>query len=273
MESIWNMGGTVKTSLDALVQVLEPSPFLSQPQKAIMESGQRMQNHFQPFIYHLHFIHPVIFLFYVHLHHLLFHLFNIAPNVLPIIFISLIVLIPILILILFNLIITHLNNLELIFILKHILTLTGNLTPGFLISATPSRPWDGSVPIDTIFCFCSSYYLILCFVLHGCIFEDFTLPHRFLVLPPGIHMDSWSPPGVHVEFLWQGAQPNCCLFPPGFHLDSTWIPDGLHGLHLESVESTPFHITLHSNFHLSVDSSSLYNIFCRYWFINKNQVT
>ena len=50
--------------------------------------------------------------------------------------------------------------------------------------------------------------------------EDFTLPHRFLVIPPGIHADSWSPPGVQVEFIWQGAQPNFCLFPPGFHLDS-----------------------------------------------------
>ena len=37
--------------------------------------------------------------------------------------------------------------------------------------------------------------------------EDFTLPHRFLVIPPGIHVDSWSPPGVQVEFIWQGAQP------------------------------------------------------------------
>ena len=104
--------------------------------------------------------------------------------------------------------------------------------------------------------------------------EDFTLPHRFLVLPPGINMDSWSPPGVHVEFLWQGAQPNFYLFPPGFHLVSRltpWTP--LHGLHMESMEFAPFHITLHSNFHLSVDSSSLNNIFCRYWFINKNQVT
>ena len=55
--------------------------------------------------------------------------------------------------------------------------------------------------------------------------EDFTLPHRFLVIPPGIHVDS---------FLWQGAQPNFCLFPPGFH---------------------PFHITLYNNFHLSVDST------------------
>ena len=64
--------------------------------------------------------------------------------------------------------------------------------------------------------------------------EDFTLPHRFLVIPPGIHVDSWSPPGVQVEFLWQGAQPNFCLFPPGFH---------------------PFHITLYNNFHLSVDST------------------
>ena len=30
-------------------------------------------------------------------------------------------------------------------------------------------------------------------------------------------IDSWS---FHLEFIWQGAQPNFCLFPPGFHLDS-----------------------------------------------------
>ena len=27
-------------------------------------------------------------------------------------------------------------------------------------------------------------------------------------------IDSWS---FHLEFIWQGAQPNFCLFPPGFH--------------------------------------------------------
>ena len=28
---------------------------------------------------------------------------------------------------------------------------------------------------------------------------------------------TWSPPGLQVGFLWQGAQPNFCLLPPGFH--------------------------------------------------------
>ena len=48
-------------------------------------------------------------------------------------------------------------------------------------------------------------------------------------------IDSWS---FHLEFIWQGVQPKFCLFPPGFHLDST-----------------PFHITLQSIFHLSMDST------------------
>ena len=75
--------------------------------------------------------------------------------------------------------------------------------------------------------------------------EDFTLPHRFLVIPPGIHLDSrWN--------LF-GREPSQIFVY--FHLDSTWIPDGLHGLHVESMDSTPFHITLHSIFHLSMDST------------------
>ena len=85
--------------------------------------------------------------------------------------------------------------------------------------------------------------------------EDFTLPHIFLVIPPGIHVDSWSPPGVQVEFIWQRAQPNFCLFPPGFHLDSWWTPRtpcGVHGFH-----PIPHHFTQYfSPFHgLHLDST------------------
>jgi hypothetical protein len=71
--------------------------------------------------------------------------------------------------------------------------------------------------------------------------EDLTLPHRFLVLPPGIHVETWSPGGVQVEFLcifWQGAQPNFCPIPPGVHLESRWTPwnpGGHHGIQVDST--------------------------------------
>src|SRR5882762_5139268 len=125
-----------------------------------------MSNQFQLLLYRLHCINRAIFLFYAH--HLLlhFHLFNIAQNV-SIILDSLIaiILFLILILILFiHLTVTHINHLNHIFTLKQILTLTGNLTPGFLVSVAPSRRWDGSVLIDTVL-FC--YHLISffsCFV-------------------------------------------------------------------------------------------------------------
>ena len=59
--------------------------------------------------------------------------------------------------------------------------------------------------------------------------EDFTLPHRFLVIPPGISLA-----GSPAKFL----------------SISTWIPPGFLK---DSMDSTSFHISLHSNFHLSVD--------------------
>ena len=82
------------------------------------------------------------------------------------------------------------------------------------------------------------------------------------------HLESTWTHGVHLESRWNlfGREPSQIFVY--LHLDSTWIPDGLHGLHVES-----FHITLHSIFHLSMDSSSHNNIFCRYWFTNENQVT
>ena len=72
--------------------------------------------------------------------------------------------------------------------------------------------------------------------------EDFTLPHRFLVIPPGIYLagspakflsiSTWIPPGFH---------PIPSLYTVFFTFP--WTPPGLH-----------------------LDSSSLNNIFCRYWF-------
>ena len=62
--------------------------------------------------------------------------------------------------------------------------------------------------------------------------EDFTLPHRFLVESTGLHMELWSPPGVHVDFLCRGPSQ---IFSK-FHLDST----------------PP---TQHRKFHISVDST------------------
>ena len=89
-------------------------------------------------LYHLHRVNHETFLFYVHhrhlLFHLLFHLFDIVPNVSLIILASLVAIIQNLILILsIHLTITRLNHCSQIFIPKHILTLTGNPTPNFLI--------------------------------------------------------------------------------------------------------------------------------------------
>ena len=97
---------------------------------------------------------------------ILFHLFNIAPNVLLIILLSLVAVIPILIPILFiHPVVVHL--IHHIFTPKHILTLTGNLTPVSWTSAAVSRLWDGSVLIDTFpfFVFMKFYLIFLTFVL------------------------------------------------------------------------------------------------------------
>src|SRR5882762_2266523 len=61
--------------------------------------------------------------------------------------------------------------------------------------------------------------------------EDFTLPHRFQVIPPGIHMDTWTPGGLQVEFPLQAAQPNYWWIPDGFQMDSGWNPGGQGGIH------------------------------------------
>ena len=126
-----------------------------------------MSNQFQLLLYRLHCVNHAIFLFYAH--HLLlhFHLFNIDQNVSIIILISFIAIIFVLILILIHLIhltVTHINHLNHILVPKHILTSTGNLTPGSLISAVLSRPWDGSVLTDTVlfFVIISSFYPFFC---------------------------------------------------------------------------------------------------------------
>ena len=90
------------------------------------------------------------------------------------------------------------------------------------------------------------------------LFLTFALDRRTLHSPIDFwyfHLESAWTHGVHLESMWNffGREPSQIFVY--FHLDSTWIPDGLHGLHMEYVESTPFHITLHSNFHLSVDST------------------
>ena len=145
-------------------------------QSQSLSIGQKMPTHFLLFLHHLHsHVNRAIFLFYVRLHLLLFHHFNIDLNVLPIVLVLIIV--PILILIPFiHLTVTHLNLIP-----KHVLILTGNLTPGFLISAALSRLWDGSVPLDTI----SSFFVIiflLCSVLICFLCLHFLRYPNFLVL-------------------------------------------------------------------------------------------
>jgi hypothetical protein len=96
-------------------------------------NGQMTQNHFQALPFHL-----VISQSFARQNQTHFHLFNIALNVLLVILISLvaIVLIPILIPFI-HLTISHLNHFNHTLAQKHILTLTGNLTPGFPTSAAP----------------------------------------------------------------------------------------------------------------------------------------
>ena len=131
-------------------------------------------------LYHLHRVNHETFLFYVHhrhlLFHLLFHLFDIVPNVSLIILASLVAIIQNLILILsIHLTITRLNHCSPIFIPKRILTLTGNPTPGFLISAALSRPWDGSVHLDTTSFLVITFSFFPIFVLFCCMCS-FALP-------------------------------------------------------------------------------------------------
>ena len=81
------------------------------------------------------------------------------------------------------------------------------------------------------------------------------------------HLESTWTHGVHLESRWNlfGREPSQIFVY--FHLDSTWIPP--HSTSLYTVFFT-FPWTPPG---LHLDSSSLNNIFCRYWFTNENQVT
>src|ERR1700678_2576099 len=117
--------------------------------------------------------HHVICPTFAHQNQILFHHFNAVQKIRVVELVSLVVPIPISTLILsIHVIISHLHHLDHILTPKHILTSTGNLTPGFLISVVLSRLWDGSVrtvPIDTILFFLLSSY-----------FSQFSLPVAFV---------------------------------------------------------------------------------------------
>src|SRR5271168_3924478 len=114
--------------------------------------------------------HHSISLTFAHQNEILFHHFNAVQKIRVVELVSLAVPIPISTLILsIHVIISHLHHLDHILTPKHILTSTGNLTPGFLISVVLSRLWDGSVPIDTILFFLLSSY-----------FSQFSLPVAFV---------------------------------------------------------------------------------------------
>ena len=119
--------------------------------------GLMMLLRFQLKIYPAH-CRLVIYRAFGHQNQIPFPLFNIALNVLHTILINLVAIVLALILILsIHHIITHLNQ------LLHILTLTGNPTPDFLISAVPSRLWDGFVlPDTTAFIIIPPCYFFLC---------------------------------------------------------------------------------------------------------------
>src|ERR1700678_2019136 len=114
--------------------------------------------------------HHVISPTFAHQNRIIFHHFNAVQKIRVVELVSLVIPIPISTLILsIHVIISHLNHLNHILTPKHILTSTGNLTPGFLISVVLSRLWDGSVPIDTILFFLLSSY-----------FSQFSLPVAFV---------------------------------------------------------------------------------------------
>jgi hypothetical protein len=43
---------------------------------------------------------------------------------------------------------------------------------------------------------------------YAAVIEDFTLPHIVHLDSTGLHVELWSPHGVHMDFPLQEAQPN-----------------------------------------------------------------
>ena len=138
-------------------------PYLSSGLMRLLLSQQK----FYPAPYHL-----VICQTFAHQNQILSHHSNAVQKIIVVELVSLVIPIPIStssLILLIHLTTSHLNHLDHILIPKHILISTGNLTPGFLISAAPSRPWDGSVLIDIItspflfFFYISFFVLLLCF--------------------------------------------------------------------------------------------------------------
>ena len=126
-------------------------PYLSSGLMRLLLSQQK----FYPAPYHL-----AICQTFAHQNQILSHHSNAIQKIIVVELVSLVVPIPIStssLILLIHLTTFHLNHLDHILIPKHILISTGNLTPSFLISAAPSKLWDGSVPFDTIFLF---YHII-----------------------------------------------------------------------------------------------------------------
>jgi hypothetical protein len=92
--------------------------------------------------------------------------------------------------------------------------------------------------------------VVACFrvVIGGWCDEDFTLPHRFQVIPNGIHIETWIPPGFQVEFLCR--QPSQIIVQ--FHMESRWNPDEIQMDHVEHVEFHSLHLL---DTDISVDST------------------
>jgi len=78
--------------------------------------------------------------------------------------------------------------------------------------------------------------------------EDFTLPHRFQVIPHGIHMEFTWKHGFQVEFFCR--QPSQIIVQ--FHMESRWNPGEIQMDHVEHVEFHSVHLL---DTDISVDST------------------
>jgi hypothetical protein len=82
----------------------------------------------------------------------------------------------------------------------------------------------------------------------------FTLPHRFQVESTWSQVDLWTPDGLQVGYLYQGALPNyrskSTWNPPEIHLDSRWtmwtVWTPLHLMHMMQRKWTPSGVHLDS---------------------------